>query len=285
MTAKDVSGNLPSNPHTGTINVHAGLTNISGTLISAPGMTVANSGQLTLHTQAQDPCGIQTMTAVIDGSQLLTPPRTGTTTADWTIDASQLSVGQHTLVLNAQRNPFAGSSAWLDQRTYTFYVAPTSVTYGGADRSVSTPAELAALKAAVEDEALPDAGYDGLWAGLTPADSSRLAGFLQQDQPDASGWPEASPDAALLGDPVAQDASAKPAPNSMNTLGLGSCFGAGQRGTAPPGAPVPAGNPRAGTHTWTTVKADKIGSTGQVAHKVLVDIEVYSWLRGASRSP
>lgn len=273
MTAKDVSGNLPSNPHTGTVNVHAGLTNISGTLISAPGMTVTNNGQLTLHTQAQDPCGIQTMTAVIDGSQSLTPPRPSTTTADWTIDAPQLSVGQHTLVLNAQRNPFAGSSAWLDQRTYTFYVAPTSVTYGGPNRSIDTTAELQAFQDVLEADD-DDADVDRLWNGLTSADRARYDNFVLSQPSPTSGVGDGQSDSIKdTATPIARDSALANPPSVARSRDMGSCRTANVHlGPPPPlGAPAPSSFPASFTH-WEPLST--FSRNGRSAARVQFDMKI-----------
>jgi A nuclease family of the HNH/ENDO VII superfamily with conserved AHH/Bacterial Ig domain len=186
IDARDVSGNAPSNPYTAVVNVRVGLTAISGSLISAPNHTVTNSGQLTLHTAYRDPCGIKTLTAVIDGSSDLTPPQSGTaagdtSTADWTIDASRLSPGQHTLTVNAQRNPFNGNAPELSHYNYTFYVASTSATYGGPNQQVDTPAE-----AEVVGQMLAGSGYQSVWAGLTVNDKNYM--LTVADDPYFATW-------------------------------------------------------------------------------------------------
>jgi hypothetical protein len=172
MTAKDVSGNLPSNPHTGTVNVHAGFTAISGSLVDG---TASNSLTGTLHTEAQDPCGIQTMTATIDNSQAWTPPVYGAATADWTIDLSSLSPGPHTLVINAQRNRMSVEpedprlAPYLDEHRYTFTVATTSIQYGGIDHRINTPTEAAAV-----GQVLAGSGYQSVWSGPTIDDKNYM---------------------------------------------------------------------------------------------------------------
>jgi hypothetical protein len=160
IDATDVSGNhLLSNVGVYVDPSITGFT-LSGELATANGQTLANRAYA-LHVDAHAPCGVNEISAQLDGQNIL--PFNYTNSRDEVIDVSRLAPGSHTLTINARGKSANGgpSASWMGAKVITFTKAGAEdddplgidddemdlpVTYGYVPRSGATVS--AAYKAA-----------------------------------------------------------------------------------------------------------------------------------------
>jgi hypothetical protein len=148
---------------------------------------------------------------------------------------------------------------------------PTSTQYGGGDYSVNTTQEEDNVQRAMQNAETSD-DFNAIWNGLAPADQTRVSDYAYVQAAVDPIWPVTD---WSIRDVTGTAASTKPTPNGANTILLGSCYAAGQKGMKPLGAP----SPTRATKTWTTVVTSKVASNGKTAYKILADIELYPWFR------
>lgn len=95
------------------------------------------------------------------------------------VEIGSLKAGQNTIRVDVWDR--VGN---LTSKDYSVYNAPTLVAFGGANRSVDTTDEIAAVREALLP--LDDDAWGEMWDGLTPADQDRVIPEQVEDTVDGA---------------------------------------------------------------------------------------------------